>query len=79
MGFESDFLQDEFETTAPFEAFPAGEIVVVNADRSQALPLARFFKRQAIKTVSLDVGMFDRMVDGHPEFVFIRGLGQEVP
>jgi hypothetical protein len=79
MGFESDFRREEFVTTASFESFPAGEIVVVNEERSRALPLTHYFKREAIKTVSLDIGLFDRMTRGKPEFVFVRGLGREMP
>jgi hypothetical protein len=63
--------------TAPFEAFPAGELVVVDSKLDRALVLSRFFKSQPIHTISLDIGVFDRVVHGHPEYVFIRGLDQE--
>ena len=76
MGFESDFPRDRIVTAAPFESFPSGRIVVVNSKHDQALPLSFFFKSQPIQTLSTDVGVFDRMVDGHPEYVFI--LGQEL-
>jgi len=79
MGYETDFPREEFTTTAPFTAFPDGHVVVVNDKRDAALPLSQFFKVQPIRQVSVDVGVFDRMVKGHPEFVFIRGLANEMP
>jgi hypothetical protein len=77
MGFDVDFLKRDLVVTAPFEAFPAGELVVVDSKLDRALVLSRFFKSQPIHTISLDIGVFDRVVHGHPEYVFIRGLDQE--
>jgi hypothetical protein len=77
MGHETDFPRQEITTSAPFSAFPDGHVVVVSPQRDRALPLPQFFKIQPIRTISIDVGVFDRMVKGHPEYVFIRGLGEE--
>ena len=77
MGYETDFPRIEFATTAPFADFPNGQVVVLNEKRDRAIPLSQFFKVLPIRTVSVDVGVFDRMVKGHPEFVFIRGIGEE--
>jgi hypothetical protein len=77
MGFDVDFLKRDLLVTAPFEVFPAGELVVVDSKQDRALVLSRLFKSQPIHTISLDIGVFDRVVEGHPEFVFIRGLDQE--
>ena len=79
MGPESDFPSTKHATTAPYESLPTGEIVVVKPDWTQAVPLSRFFKSQSIQSVSIDLGLFDRMVKGQPEFTFLRGLGQDLP
>lgn len=79
MGPESDFPSTKHATTAPYEPLPTGEIVVVKPDWTQAVPLSRFFKSQSIQSVSIDLGLFDRMVKGQPEFTFLRGLGQDLP
>jgi hypothetical protein len=78
MGFEADFPLEKEVTTIPFDGLPSGEVVLVDSRWQRALPLTRLFKRHTIQTLSLDVGVFDRMVHGQPEYVFVRGLGQEV-
>lgn len=79
MGYDGDFRREKYVTTAPYEMFPSGEIVAVKGDFSEALPLTQFFKSQPIRTVSLDVGVFDKMVKGHPAYTFVRDLGGELP
>jgi len=73
MGFEADFPTAKFETTAPYELFPLGEVVAVNLRKDLALPLSRFFKSQPIESIAIDIGIFDRMKKGQREFVFVRG------
>jgi hypothetical protein len=73
MGFDADFEREEFESKAPFECFPVGEVVAVKSASDLALPLSRYFKSHPIEAVSLDVGLFDRMVRGQPEYAFVRG------
>jgi hypothetical protein len=69
MGFDVDFLEQDLVVTAPFEAFPTMEFVVVNSKLGRALTLPRFFKSQPLHTVSLDIGVFDRVVHGQPDYV----------
>jgi hypothetical protein len=79
MGFESDFPKVEFETTASHKAFQSGKIVVVNDDHTKELPLIRFFKSEDIQTVSLDFAIFNYMKNGHPQFVYLRRFGKDLP
>ena len=79
MGYESDFPLEEFETTASYKAFQSGKIVVVNDNRTKALPLSRFFKSEDIQAVSLDIAIFNYMKNGHPQFVYLRGFGKDLP
>ena len=44
IGFESDFPSKEFTTTAPFEAFPTGELVALSERKDFALPLKQLFR-----------------------------------
>jgi len=71
MGFDVDFLKQDLVVTAPFEAFPTMELVVVNSKLDRALTLSRFFKSQPLRDVIAD------LIFEHPELV--RAFGFPIP
>ena len=76
-GYESDFRVCRLAVNAPLESFPTGQLIAINNRGEHPLPFTHYLRSQPVKTATLDVGIFDKIVGSAPHYEFVRGYGDQ--